>query len=60
MGPLTPRERLNMIALAIRHCDTVVTREALRVQFHYETGVDPNAGDLDHVMRWVAREAERA
>jgi hypothetical protein len=55
MGPLTlePRTRLQLIAHANRHCNEVVTRESLRVQFHYETGKDPEPQDLDYVLNRV-------
>ena len=51
MGPLEPRVRLQLIAHANRHCNEVVTRESLRVQFHYETGKDPEPRDLDYVLQ---------
>ena len=56
---LEPRTRLNLIARAHRFCGDVVTREALRVQFHYETGKDPESHDLDLVLRDFAREVAK-
>ena len=59
MGPLEPRTRLTLIARAHRFCGDVVTREMLRVQFHYETGKDPESHDLDLVLREFAREVAK-
>lgn len=56
---IEPRHRLELIAKALRYCGQIVTRELLRVQFHYEVGKDPEPSDLDHVLRQVAREAEK-
>ena len=56
---MTSSERLKLIAKSMRHCNEIVTREALRVQFRYETGSDPAAQDLNVVLRQVAREAEK-
>ena len=58
MSDLEPRIRLELIAKAHRFCGDIVTRESLRVQFHYETGKDPEARDLDHVLRKLANERQ--
>jgi hypothetical protein len=52
---VTDRERLLLIAKANRFCGTVVTREALRSQFRYEVGTDPESRDLDYVtQKWLS------
>jgi hypothetical protein len=60
VAELAPRERLLLIAKALRHCGEVVDRESLRVQFRRESRAELTAADLDLVLRHVAREAERA
>ena len=53
---IEPRVRLEPIAKAHRFCGDIVTRESLRVQFHYETGKDPEAQDLNYILRGLARD----
>jgi hypothetical protein len=55
---VTDRIRLELIAKAHRFCGDIVTREMLRVQFHYETGKDPESRDLDSVLHQFAKKVE--
>ena len=50
MRDLTDAERLRSIVKALQFCEQAVTEDALRTQFRYETGRQPDAGDLRRAL----------